>query len=95
MHNRYSSSYNQADELAKAGFRLPYFTQPGIVHTDAKIALKPVAVSMWQSDWTTGCSESGIGPHMREIRVEIEEWPWSFLPKLETALARLRIGDTA
>ena len=66
---------NQADELAKAGCRLPYFTPPGIVPTDAKIALKPIALSMLQSEWTTSCSESGIALHLREIRVEIEKWP--------------------
>ena len=52
---------------------------------------------MWQSEWTTRCSESEIELHIREIKIEIGKWPWSHLPnyrKLETALARLRIGHT-
>ena len=50
--------------------------------------------SYWTSKWEQAIEQTNKGRRLHEIKTRIEHWPWAYISnrRLETALARLRVG---
>jgi ribonuclease HI len=86
---------DQADAAAKEATTDNVVTIPNISKLDGKAFIKTTIKTLWNTHWTTTINETGAGRHLMNIRGKVGHWPWASRPtnrKMETALARLRIG---
>ena len=82
----------KADALAKAAHNLPRITEAPLDPMEMKTKLKAVCKERCQQRYDAAKQETHIG----SIRDKFEPWPWtsSKSRRMETAMARLRIGHS-
>ena len=81
-------------ELAKSGHALYDVTEAPLPRQD-KLRLAQLKLSqIWDFQWKSSIASSGKGRHLSLIKAVPSEWSWAYHPdrKIETSLARLRIG---
>lgn len=86
-----------ADKAAKEATRERVITLPHLTRSDCKLLFRGWQFSKWREKWRIAREERGVGLHLFQIKKQICFWPWTNIPndrKLETALARLRLGHS-
>ena len=83
-----------ADKSAKAAHLKHSIDYNLMSKCDAKNEILPKLVQKWQSSWIALINESNKGKYIRQIKEHVSDWPWAYHKnrKVETTLARLRIG---
>ena len=84
-----------ADKAAVSATNLPYITKPASPKQDLKLLIKSKSCIFWKQVRDHNFMHSNTGSFITGIKVSPSHWPWSLIPsnrKVETALARLRIG---
>jgi ribonuclease HI len=86
-----------ADVAAKDATNDNIVTLPFLTKLDAKYIIKSKLYSIWKTKWDEQTNLSNVGAHIRKVRMTLGYWPWTSIPenrRLETIMARLRIGHT-
>ena len=84
----------KADAAAKdAALRAPTAPPKAIPHTDMKRPLREAITNGWHQEWNSLTQE---GRKLREIKKDVKDWTSSpnKSRRIETGLARLRLGHT-
>ena len=84
-----------ADREAKMAANLNFITVPQVSILEGKTMIKQKIACKWETYWHTETQRLNMGNHIKLVRETVGEWPWCYIPrnrKLETMLARLRIG---
>jgi len=87
----------KADQAAKEALNNNVITIPNESKADAKFEIQTKLNKFWKEYWHEKVAEQGSGRHLRTIRETVGYLSWSEIPsnrKMETALARMRIGHT-
>jgi ribonuclease HI len=85
------------DVAAKDATTGNIITLPYLTKLDMKGIIKSILDNTWKTSWDEQSNLVNIGAHIRKIRTAIGYWPWTSIPsnrRLETIMARLRIGHT-
>ena len=83
----------RGNEKADAALRAPTAPHKAIPHTDMRRPLREAITSGWHRKWNSLARE---GRKLREIKKDIKDWTSSHNKsrRIETVLARLRLGHT-
>ena len=82
------------DELARSGHALYDVTEAPLPRQDKLCLAQSKLSQIWDFQWKSSIASSGKGRHLSLIKAVPSEWSWAYHPdrKIETSLARLRIG---
>lgn len=85
------------DKVAKEATRLQIITIPHLTRMDGRALFEQWLHNKWKSLWEETVQAGRAGLHIAHVKQSIGHWPWASIPgnrRLETALARLRIGHS-
>ena len=85
----------KADKAANEAHQLQYITMLGTTVKEGKQIIEGKLKETWEETWHQEMRRQNAGTHLAYVRSGVEKWTWSSIPqnrKLETIMARLRIG---